>query len=264
MFHGICKPKPYYDEKKKVAIGYKSPLYLTCAKQVQPALYNGHELVKTNHTRVVVHDSEDTIDIAEKTRIEKHFVGLTKEVKEMKEIFKQMEAKVDQNAVENKSAKIERKNLFIENENLIADCLSIEVFYTAINSVLTVSRFSEMHEAYTSEQARCLELKAKLSKLNHKIKKDDHNEIIKRFSNLEIYYLNLQLKYQNLKERFGNNKSEPSQDALKFDTIFKINKMKASLQGKDNIIRKLREKISQIKEIHSVADRILDFQAGQL
>ncbi|GKB52201.1 hypothetical protein Tco_0902954 [Tanacetum coccineum] len=56
-------------EKKKVAIGYKSPLYLSRAKQVQPALYNGHELVKTNHTRVVVHDSEDTLDIAEKTRI---------------------------------------------------------------------------------------------------------------------------------------------------------------------------------------------------
>ncbi|GKC01226.1 integrase, catalytic region, zinc finger, CCHC-type containing protein [Tanacetum coccineum] len=274
--HMLCKPKPYYDEKKKVAIGYKSPLYLTCAKQVQPALYNGHELVKTNHTRVVVHDSEDTIDITEKTRIgmlekmkstlwvDRIPKGLTKEVKEMKEIFKQMEAKVDQNAVEKKSAKIERKNLLIENENLIADCLSKEVFYTAINYVLTVSRFSEMHEAYTLVQARCLELKTKLSKLKHKIQKDDHNEIIKRFSNLEIYYLNLQLKYQNLKEHFGNNKSEPSQDALEFDTVFKINKMKASLQGKDNIIRKLREKISQIKEIHSVADRILDFKAGRI
>ncbi|GJU18049.1 hypothetical protein Tco_1146015 [Tanacetum coccineum] len=55
--------------KEKVAIGYKSPLYITRAKQVQPALYNGHDLVKTNHTRAVVHDSEDTLDIAEKTRI---------------------------------------------------------------------------------------------------------------------------------------------------------------------------------------------------
>ncbi|GJV65348.1 hypothetical protein Tco_1476176 [Tanacetum coccineum] len=67
--HMLCKPKPYYDEKKKVAIGYKSPLYLTRAKQVQHALYNGHELVKTNHTRAVVHDSKDTLDIAKKTRI---------------------------------------------------------------------------------------------------------------------------------------------------------------------------------------------------
>ncbi|GJV97203.1 hypothetical protein Tco_1548780 [Tanacetum coccineum] len=186
---------------------------------------------------------------------------LTKEVKEMKEIFEQMEAEVDQNAVEKKSAEIERKNLLIENENLIVDCLSKEVFYTVINYVLTLSRFSEMHEAYTAEQARCMELKAKLSKLKHKIQKDDDNEMIKHFSNLEIDHLNLQLKCQNLKERFGNNKSEPSQDALEFDTVFKINKMKASLQGKDNIIRKLREQISQIKEIHSEADCILDFKA---
>ncbi|GKD36852.1 retrovirus-related pol polyprotein from transposon TNT 1-94, partial [Tanacetum coccineum] len=66
--HMLCKPKLFYDEKNKVAIGYKNPLYLTHAKQVQPALYNGHETVKTNHAPLVVHDSEDTHEIAEITR----------------------------------------------------------------------------------------------------------------------------------------------------------------------------------------------------
>ncbi|GJY60382.1 hypothetical protein Tco_0461039 [Tanacetum coccineum] len=37
-------------------------------KQVQPALYNGHVLVKSNHAPPVVHDSEDTREIAEITR----------------------------------------------------------------------------------------------------------------------------------------------------------------------------------------------------
>nr|GEX03981.1 hypothetical protein [Tanacetum cinerariifolium] len=32
--HMLCKPKPYYDEQYKVAIGYKNPLCLTRAKQV--------------------------------------------------------------------------------------------------------------------------------------------------------------------------------------------------------------------------------------
>ncbi|GKC41944.1 hypothetical protein Tco_1059666 [Tanacetum coccineum] len=67
--HMLCKPKPFYDEKKKVAIGYKNPLYLTKAKQVQPALYNGHELVKTKHSPAIVHDSEDTFEIVETTRM---------------------------------------------------------------------------------------------------------------------------------------------------------------------------------------------------
>ncbi|GKE78006.1 hypothetical protein Tco_1544126 [Tanacetum coccineum] len=68
MVHMLCKPKLFYDEKNKVAIGYKNPLCLTRAKQVQPALYNGHILVMSNHARPVIHDSEDTREISEITR----------------------------------------------------------------------------------------------------------------------------------------------------------------------------------------------------
>ncbi|GKA91537.1 retrovirus-related pol polyprotein from transposon TNT 1-94 [Tanacetum coccineum] len=66
--HMLCKPKSFYDEKNKVAIGYKNPLCLTRAKQAQSALYNGHVLVTTNHTPTVIHDLEDTREIAEITR----------------------------------------------------------------------------------------------------------------------------------------------------------------------------------------------------
>ncbi|GJU65024.1 hypothetical protein Tco_1246859 [Tanacetum coccineum] len=68
IVHMLCKPKPYYDEQNKVAIGYKNPLCLTRAKQVQPTLYNGHEIVNTNHVLAIVHKSEDTLEIAEITR----------------------------------------------------------------------------------------------------------------------------------------------------------------------------------------------------
>ncbi|GKA15132.1 retrovirus-related pol polyprotein from transposon TNT 1-94 [Tanacetum coccineum] len=69
--HMLCKPKSFYDEKKKVEIGYKNPLYLTHAKQVQYALYNGHEIVKTNHAPPVVHVLEDTREITRKRMLEK-------------------------------------------------------------------------------------------------------------------------------------------------------------------------------------------------
>nr|GEZ67946.1 hypothetical protein [Tanacetum cinerariifolium] len=36
--------------------------------QVESSLYNGHEIVKTNHVPVVVHDSEDTLKLAKITR----------------------------------------------------------------------------------------------------------------------------------------------------------------------------------------------------
>ncbi|GJU17419.1 hypothetical protein Tco_1145385 [Tanacetum coccineum] len=209
--------------KEKVAIGYKNPLCLTRAQQVQPALYNGHEIIKTTHVPAIVHNSEDTLEIAgitkkkmndkmkdpecvkKKVKIEPHdyskenylatftpqkqltpeqifwsndlikmkaealkgqtitsrpikaltvyppntptTIALTKEIKEMIEVFEELEAEVDQNVVNRKHDEIERKNLLIVNDNLIADFLSKEVFYIATNSELTVSRFTKMHDA---------------------------------------------------------------------------------------------------------------------
>ncbi|GJR95591.1 hypothetical protein Tco_0267765 [Tanacetum coccineum] len=266
-------------EKRKVAIGYKNPLCLTREKQVQPALYNGHEIIKTYHVPAIVQNSEDTLEIAKITRkkmndkmktplwneqninirppdyskenylatfkpqtqltpsqifwskdvlkmkaealkeqtptsrpikvlmvyplntlatlfpkvlptksqvkiniftliqlfsefektykkritptdltegemgfgqtkecyltevipffktLKEHFKGiqkaLTKEIKEMKEIFDELEAEVDQNVVNRKYNEIEWKNLLIAYDNLIADCFSKEVFYVA-------------------------------------------------------------------------------------------------------------------------------------
>ncbi|GJR89157.1 hypothetical protein Tco_0213168 [Tanacetum coccineum] len=111
--------------------------------------------------------------------------ALTKEIKEMKDIFEELEAEVDQNCVDRKHDEIEWKNLLIANDNLITDCLSKEVFYVATNSELNVSSFTEMHDAHTSLKARCLELEVELSNLRDKIQKDNHNELVKRFSNLE-------------------------------------------------------------------------------
>nr|GEV67620.1 retrovirus-related Pol polyprotein from transposon TNT 1-94 [Tanacetum cinerariifolium] len=74
-----------------------------------------------------------------------------------------------------KCDEIEQKNLLSANDTLIANCLSKEVFYIATNSELNVSRFSEIHDAHTVVQARCLELKIEHSKLKDKIQKDDHD-----------------------------------------------------------------------------------------
>nr|GEU35412.1 hypothetical protein [Tanacetum cinerariifolium] len=230
--HMLCRPKPYYNELNKVAIGYKNPLCLTRAKQVQPALYNGHEIIKDNHVPAIVYNTEDTLEISEITRRKmndkmkdpeyvnhkEHFDGiqkaLTKEIKEMKDVFEDLEAEVAQNVVDGKHDEIEQKNLLIVNDNLIAECLSKEVFYVVTNSELNVSRFTEMHVANTIVEARCLELEAELSNLRDKSHSDNHNE-----------------------------------------------KMQAPLQGKDNIIKQLQKKISHLQDTRSEADRTLDFRA---
>ncbi|GJZ43591.1 integrase, catalytic region, zinc finger, CCHC-type containing protein [Tanacetum coccineum] len=138
--HMLCKPKPHYDEQKKVVIGYKNPLYLTRAKQVQPALYNGHEIIKTHHVPTIVHDSKDTLEIAENTR-------------------------------------------------------------------------KQMNEKMKDPESRCLELKAELSKLRDKVQKDDHTELVKRLSNLEITAL--LTKNENLKAQLRENMKCVTMDSVK-------------------------------------------------
>ncbi|GKE53518.1 hypothetical protein Tco_1488674, partial [Tanacetum coccineum] len=130
--------------------------------------------------------------------LKEHFAGvqtaLFKEVKVMEEIFDQMNDEVDQNTVDKQCVEIERKNLLIANENLIANCLSNQLLYDV-------------------EKSRCLDLEAEMSKV--------HNES-KHISKLEREYLNLQLKYQHLQESFDNNKSQTSQEAPDFNSFFKI------------------------------------------
>nr|GFA69934.1 integrase, catalytic region, zinc finger, CCHC-type, peptidase aspartic, catalytic [Tanacetum cinerariifolium] len=187
----------------------------------------------------------------------------------MKDVFEELEAEVAQHVVDRKHDEIARKNLLIANDNLIAECLSKKVFSVATNSELNVARFTEMHVANTTVETRCLELEAELSNLRDKSHNDNHDELVKHFSNLEVHHLNLQLKYQNLKDSFGNTPPTPDKDTPDFDSVFVIGKMQASLQGKDNLIKKLKKQISHLQETRSDTDctlkvRAVDSQITQL
>nr|GEU68858.1 hypothetical protein [Tanacetum cinerariifolium] len=313
IVHMLCRPKLHYNELNKIAIGYKNLLCLTRAKQVQPALYNGHEIIKENHIPAIVHNTKDTLEIAkitskkmndkmndpecvtrkritptgltegergfEQTKecylkevipffktLKDNFEGiqkaLTKEIKEMKDVFEELEVEVAQYAVDRKHNAIERKNLLIENDNLIAECLSQVVFSVATNSELNVARFTEIHIAKTTVEARCLALEAELANLHNNNNHDNQKELINHFSKLEVNHLNLQLKYQNLKDSIGNNPPTPDKDTSDFDSVFVIGKMQASLQGKNDVIRQLKKKISQLQVTHSDTDCTLKVQTA--
>ncbi|GJS62386.1 hypothetical protein Tco_0657170 [Tanacetum coccineum] len=76
----------------------------------------------------------------------------------MEEIFDQMNNEVDKNTVDKQCAEIEKKNLLIENENLIVNCLSTQLLYDV-------------------EKSRCLDLEADMSKiknLEHQIQEKDN------------------------------------------------------------------------------------------
>nr|GEY42438.1 hypothetical protein [Tanacetum cinerariifolium] len=181
--------------------------------------------------------------------------ALTKEVKEMKDVFEELEAEVAQYAVDRKHDAIELKNLLIANDNLIAECLSQGVLCVVTNSELNVARFTEMHVANTTAETRCLALEAELANIRETNNHDNQKELINHFFKLEVSHLNMQLKYQNLKDRIGNNPPTPDKHTPDFDSVFVIVKMQASFRGKDNVIRQLKKQLSQLQVTHSDTDR---------
>ncbi|GJU44376.1 hypothetical protein Tco_1201642 [Tanacetum coccineum] len=166
--------------------------------------------------------------------------SLVKEVRAMKAVFEHMKAEVDQNVIDKKYGEIEHKNIVITNENLIANCIAQDVFYTVTGSALTASRFHDLSNACNVAMTRAVELEAENSKLLEKIQNDDHDTMIKDFSKLEIAHLNLQLKHQHLKENIENFKSKSSKDVLEFDAFFEFGKRDDQIQGHKNTIRKLK------------------------
>ncbi|GJY31469.1 hypothetical protein Tco_0414964 [Tanacetum coccineum] len=149
---------------KALTVQLFSEFEKTCKKRITPTGITegerGFEQTKTCYLTEVIPFFKT---------LQEHFEGiqkaLTKEVKEMSDAFDELEAELDQSIVDRKHDEIERKNLLIEHDNIIADGLSKEVFYVASNSELNVSRFTEMQKAHNVVKARCLELEAELSNL---------------------------------------------------------------------------------------------------
>ncbi|GJV77358.1 hypothetical protein Tco_1508942 [Tanacetum coccineum] len=184
--------------------------------------------------------------------------------KERRLIFEVLEAEVHQHVVDRKHDEIERKNLLIVNDNLIADCLFKDVFHVATNYELNVSSFTEMHDAYTSLKARCLELEVELSNLRDKIEKDNHDELIKRTDELQIT-VNESLKVQIQNKLLCVNKDQvkpkvlaPGKYAIDVEPIHPHNRNNREVHLV--YLKHLKESVETLREIvaKAKAERPLD------
>ncbi|GJV08829.1 retrovirus-related pol polyprotein from transposon TNT 1-94 [Tanacetum coccineum] len=101
-------------------------------RKIRPRLYSDFRIQDTSKDKIATKCK--TRKKAE-THVPNHFqmtgvqTALYKEVKIMEEICNQMNGEVDQNTVDKQCAEIVKKNLLIENENLIANCLSNQLLY---------------------------------------------------------------------------------------------------------------------------------------
>ncbi|GKC87211.1 hypothetical protein Tco_1147860 [Tanacetum coccineum] len=64
--HMLMKPQFFYDHTTKQALGFQNPFYLKKAQQLEPKLYIGDIIKKTNP--IVIPDSEEILMLAEESR----------------------------------------------------------------------------------------------------------------------------------------------------------------------------------------------------
>ncbi|GKC01543.1 hypothetical protein Tco_0987679 [Tanacetum coccineum] len=135
-----------------------------------------------------------------------------------------------------------------------------------------------MHEAHTIVQTRCLELEAELSKLRAKVQKDDHTELVKCFSNLEITRAKhieqttaLLTENENLKAQIHENLKCITIDSVKPKVLapgrYAIDVEPIPPHNRNNrevhldYLKHLKESVETLREIVNEAkvDRPLDF-----
>ncbi|GJS05265.1 hypothetical protein Tco_0321773 [Tanacetum coccineum] len=167
---------------------------------------------------------------------------LFKEVKEYEQIFDDLEAEYERCILDYKNLTIEKKNLLIKNDCLIAECLEKDICSIVLSSDIVVPPSSnclceELRSACDREHTKVLELEAEVLKQQKMVIESE-----KRNSHLQKTHIDLQLKFQNYKQCIDTSSAS--------NAIFEINKLRKQLQGKDDTIRNLDAQINIMKVLN--------------
>nr|GEV19115.1 zinc finger, CCHC-type [Tanacetum cinerariifolium] len=117
--------------------------------------------------------------------------------------------------------------------------------------------YQEPRSNCVKEHSKNLELEAEILKVKQLLVEKE-----KRCSFIETEYQGLELKFQKYKACFKNPQVCNNSSSPELNVSFEINKLKDQLQGKDDLIWKLKAKISNMKEVSAGPNlSTLKFQA---
>ncbi|GJU67436.1 hypothetical protein Tco_1253695 [Tanacetum coccineum] len=165
-----------------------------------------------------------------------------KEIREFEQIFDELEAEYEQCVLDNKNLTIEKKNLLIKNDCLIAECLEKDICSIVLTSDIVVPPSSnclceDLRSACDREHTKVLELEAEVLKQQKMVIESE-----KRNSHLQKNHIDLQLKFQNYKQCIDTSSAS--------NAIFEINKLRKQLQGKEDTIRNLDAQVNIMKVLN--------------
>ncbi|GJV43507.1 hypothetical protein Tco_1428043 [Tanacetum coccineum] len=174
--------------------------------------------------------------------------GLHNELNEVKMVFNQMEAAVEECYVDKKYFDIQKKEIFLFNDRLLEHIIYQDVINIVMHADSVLANvLPANNNYYIDEYSENLVLKVELAKKEYMIEKKFFDETVLRCSWLENRYVNIELKLQHQKEKLLNNISFNNQNAPDISEIFKINEWQAKLDAKDASIANLRKHIESLK-----------------
>ncbi|GJW08595.1 retrovirus-related pol polyprotein from transposon TNT 1-94 [Tanacetum coccineum] len=203
------------------------------------------EIVKTNHARALVHDSEDTLEIAETTR--KQMIKKMKDpecVKKKVKIAPHDYSKENYLAIFTPQKQLTPEQIFWSNDLLKMKAKALKEKAKSAKPITAMTVFSDMHDAYTAAQKRIVELEAENSNLKNKIQNNDHDEMIKHFSKLELKGRGNTIIEPKAKISRLQKKHSEADPILDFKALDSHNK---DLNANVNALQDLNEQIETLK-----------------
>ncbi|GJV98704.1 retrovirus-related pol polyprotein from transposon TNT 1-94 [Tanacetum coccineum] len=157
---------------------------------------------------------------------------LLNEITEVQTVFDQMEVVVQQSSVDKQCLKIAKKELLLENDRLLQQIMSQDVFLTVMNSMSLNGESVNMERKRNESCDKCFNLDAELLKTQNQ-----HNDLLKSYSQLEKHCM-FKLDLEPLAPRLLQNR-EAHIDYLKYtqeqaDILREIVKQAKAKQPLDN------------------------------
>nr|GEU76228.1 hypothetical protein [Tanacetum cinerariifolium] len=198
------KPDSFYHTEQKMALGYQNPFYLKQAQKKQQSLYDGKVLLE-KHDPLVVHDSEETPQLAQESR--QKMKQLNKEIKpanykkinHLSGIFVSQTAKSREELYFSNASKTANvlKSISIPNEEFSEDTTPSVAckFLNEIKSTIVTLQRVVKHRMTLETQNWSSSAHQEL----HKIIKDENfpivNQVDARMQNFEIQFLKEAAKF---------------------------------------------------------------------
>nr|GEY07404.1 integrase, catalytic region, zinc finger, CCHC-type, peptidase aspartic, catalytic [Tanacetum cinerariifolium] len=274
--HMLIKPQFFYDHTTRQALGFQNPCYLKRAQQLKQKLYDGSVIEKSN--AIVVHDSEETLLLAEESRSkmiekqndpkidEKKVITKPIDYAVLNQLSKDFETRfVPQTELSAEQAFWYRYSVQPEEPNLSVSTTIVEVpkELSKVSLVNSSLKKLKVHLAsfdmVVKERTTATAIIEGTWGFEHTKAcfRDDIIPFVKAlkelFNSFDQFLIDelseVQQVFKQMEqavEQHSRNTSFSQESAPTFVELFKINDLKAQAQAKDTVILKLREKLHSL------------------